>query len=219
MADCCEDKACALDALRERQSGTLKIVLVINAVMFFVELVAGLRAHSTALLSDSLDNLGDALTYALSLYAVYRSPRAKAKVAVFKGLLILTAGIFVLAQVIYRLLFPVVPGYETMGLISLLALAANGACLLLLWKHKAEDVNMNSVWHCSRNDIAANLSVFAAAGLVWITGSGWADTLVGLGLAVLFLLSAAKVLKAALMELRKPVVAPVAVQLIKRQKR
>lgn len=218
MADCCEDKGCALDALMERQSGTLKIVLAINVVMFFVELTAGLMASSTALLSDSLDNLGDALTYSLSLYAVSRSPRTKAKVAVFKGLLILLAGLFVLSQVTYRLLVPVVPSYETMGLISLLALAANGTCLLLLWKHKEDDVNMSSVWHCSRNDIASNISVFIAASLVWLTGSGWADTLVGLGLAVLFLLSATKVLKAAVAELRKPVIAPVEVQIIRRSK-
>ena len=202
MANCCEDKSCALDALRQRQSGTLKVVLAINAVMFVVELTAGLTIGSTSLLADSLDNLGDALTYALSLFVVYRSPRAKAKVAVFKGLLILTAGIFVLSRVIYRLAFPITPSYETMGLISLLALAANGTCLALLWKHKEEDVNMSSVWHCSRNDMASNISVFVAAGLVWMTGSGWPDTAVGIGLAILFLMSAVKVLKAALLELK-----------------
>ena len=62
MSDCCEDKACAIEALRERQSATLKTVLGINAVMFVVVLAAGIAAGSTALLSDSLDNLGDALT-------------------------------------------------------------------------------------------------------------------------------------------------------------
>jgi Co/Zn/Cd efflux system component len=89
MTDCCEDKARAVDALRARQSSTLKTVFGINAVMFGVELAAGLVAGSTALLSDSLDNLGDALTYGLSLYAVSRGARSKAKVALFKGGLIL----------------------------------------------------------------------------------------------------------------------------------
>lgn len=99
MSDCCENKTCALDALRDRQSATLKIVLGINAVMFVVELIAGMMAGSAALLSDSLDNLGDALTYGLSLYAVSHGPRLKAKVALFKGVLILIAGLFVLCQV------------------------------------------------------------------------------------------------------------------------
>src|SRR3989338_7130339 len=125
MADCCEDKACTIELLRERQSSTLKLVLAINAVMFAVELAAGLIAGSTALLADSLDNLGDALTYGLSLYAVARGARAKAKVALFKGGLILTAGLFVLGQVAYRIVNPAVPVFETMGVVSLIALAAN----------------------------------------------------------------------------------------------
>lgn len=87
MSGCCDDN-CSLDRLRERQRGTLQIVLGINAVMFFVIVAAALYGKSTALLADSLDNLGDALTYGLSLYAVSRSTAVKAKVALFKGGLI-----------------------------------------------------------------------------------------------------------------------------------
>ena len=202
MTDCC-DKGCEVEALRKTQSTTLKIVLSINAVMFAVELTAGLVAGSTALLSDSLDNLGDALTYGLSLYAVARGARSKAYVAIFKGCLITAAGLFVLAQVGYKVLFPVVPMFETMGAVSLLALAANGACLGLLWRHRTDDVNMSSVWECSRNDIASNISVIVAAGGVWLLQSGWPDVLVGLGLACLFLRSAYRVLRSAFAELKK----------------
>jgi len=194
MSDCCEDKSCAIEALRERQRGTLTAVLWINAVMFVVVLAAGIAASSTAVLSDSLDNLGDALTYALTLYAVSRSPRAKARVALFKGLLILAAGLFVVSQIVYKLAHPALPTYETMGFIGIAALIANGVCLALLWKHRADDVNMSSVWECSRNDIASNLSVLLAAAGVWITGAAWPDLLIGSLLAVLFLRSAARVL-------------------------
>ena len=205
MADCCNDKACEIDALRSRQSATLKIVLGINAVMFIVELAAGVISGSTALLSDSLDNLGDALTYGLSLYAVSRGARAKARVAFFKGALILLAGIAVLGQVIYRIVVPSVPTFEVMGAVGILALSANAACLLLLWKHRQEDINMSSVWECSRNDIASNIAVSVAAGGVWLTRSGWPDLLIGLGLACLFLVSAIRVLRGALPELGSPV--------------
>jgi cation diffusion facilitator family transporter len=214
MADCCEDKACALEALQERQSSTLKIVLAINAVMFVAELAAGLVAGSTALLSDSLDNLGDALTYGLSLYAVSRGARHKALVALFKGGLIMAAGLFVLGQVIYRIAFPTLPIFEAMGVISLLALAANGTCLALLWKHREEDINMTSVWECSRNDIASNVAVFVAAGAVWLTRSGWPDLLIGLVLALLFLRSATRVLGSAITELKRPVGASAKVQFV-----
>ncbi|RFF30881.1 cation transporter [Wenzhouxiangella sediminis] len=200
MSACC-DHGGSMDALRERQRGTLKTVFVINAVMFGVIVVAALFARSSALLADSLDNLGDAFTYAISLYAVARGRRTKARVALLKGGLILFAAAVVAAQIVYRLFVPATPVFELMGAFSLLALAANGTCLYLLWRHRADDVNMSSVWECSRNDIVANLSVFVAAGAVWATGTRWPDILVA-SLLVLFLVrSAAHVIGGARSEL------------------
>jgi Co/Zn/Cd efflux system component len=193
MAGCCNDE-CELEALRERQSGTLRAVLIINVFMLFVIIGAGIHASSTALLSDSLDNLGDATTYALSLYAVGLGARTKARVALFKGLLILLAAIFVIVQIGFKLAHPTVPLFATMGIFSLLGLAANGACLALLWRHRNEDINMSSVWECSRNDIASNLAVLLAAWGVWATGTGWPDLAVALCLVALFLRSASRVL-------------------------
>jgi len=201
MSGCCDD-GCAVDALRERQRGTLQIVLGINAVMFLVIVAAALYGRSTALLADSVDNLGDALTYALSLYAVSRGATAKARVALFKGGLIFLAACAVAAQIVYKLFVPSVPMFEVMGAFSLLGLAANSVCLYLLWRHRHEDVNMSSVWECSRNDIASNLSVFVAAGAVWVTGSGWPDILVALGLLWLFPRSSIRVISSARAELR-----------------
>lgn len=81
-------------------------------------------------------------------------------------------------------------------------LAANSLCLFLLWHHRHEDVNMSSVWECSRNDIASNLSVFVAAGAVWFTGSGWPDIVVAIGLVLLLMRSAIRVISSAKVELR-----------------
>ncbi|HQU91166.1 MAG TPA: cation transporter [Pyrinomonadaceae bacterium] len=160
MSDCCE-KGDVLAELRGRQSSTLKIVLAINVVMFVTGIGAGIYAGSSSLLSDSLDNLGDAMTYGLSLYVPYKSSRAKAQVAFFKGALVLIAALIVLGQVVYKLLVPALPIFEMMGAVSLIALAGNSICLVLLTRHKVDDVNMSSVWECSRNDIASNISVFS----------------------------------------------------------
>ena len=202
MADCCNDKACEIEALRGRQSATLKTVLGINVVMFAVELTAGLLAGSVSLVADSLDMLGDALVYGFSLYAVARGARMKAISALFKGGIMAAFGLFVLGQAIFKLMAPQVPAFEAIGAIGLLALAANGLCLALLTRHRADDINMSSVWLCSRNDIIANLSVLFAAAGVWLTDSAWPDILVGVGLAVLFLRSALYVLSGSLAELR-----------------
>ena len=201
MSGCCGND-CSVDALRERQRGTLQAILGINAIMFLIIVGAALYGRSTALLADSIDNLGDALTYGLSLYAVSRGGRVKARVALFKGMLILLAAFLVFVQIIYKIFVPSVPIFEVMGVFSLLGLAANSLCLYLLWRHRHEDVNMSSVWECSRNDIASNSSVFLAAGAVWLTGSGWPDIVVAVGLVGLLVLSAVRVISAAMAELR-----------------
>lgn len=202
MDDCCEDKACEIDALRTRQSSVLKTVLGINAVMFLVELAVGMSAGSVSLVADSLDMLGDALVYGFSLYVVARSDRVKAFSALAKGCIMAAFGLFVLRQAIYKILVPHVPAFGTIGVIGLLALAANSLCFLLLWRHRVDDLNMSSVWLCSRNDIIANVSVLFAAVGVWLTKSGLPDVLIGLGLAILFLRSSYSVLHKAVAELR-----------------
>lgn len=201
MSSCCDDN-CAIDALQNRQRGTLRIVLGINGVMFLVIMVAALYGKSAALLADSLDNLGDALTYGLSLFAVSRGAAVKAKVALFKGGLIFLAACVVVGQIAYKLFVPSVPVFEVMGAFSLLGLAANSLCLYLLWRHRHEDVNMSSVWECSRNDIASNLAVFVAAGAVWLSNSGWPDILIAIGLVWLLMRSSIRVISSAVAELR-----------------
>lgn len=201
MAGSCCENNCAVDALQARQKHTLVMVLWINAAMFLVIAAAAFYGRSAALLSDSLDNLGDALTYGLSLYAVARSPRVKARIALFKGALIFLAALFVVGQIVWKLVHPVVPSYEVMSVFSLVGLGANGLCLGLLWRHRADDINMRSVYECSRNDIASNLSVFLAAGGVWLFESGWPDIVVAAWLAVLLLRSSGRVVRGALREL------------------
>jgi Co/Zn/Cd efflux system component len=90
MDDCCANKSCELERLAQRadQRRVLRIVLVINAVMFLVELAAGIVAASTALIADSVDMFGDAFVYALSLYALDRGSRWRTGAALAKGVII-----------------------------------------------------------------------------------------------------------------------------------
>lgn len=201
MGSCCQTE-CGLDPKAEKQRTTLRIVLAINAMMFVLIVAAAVVGSSTSLMADSLDNLGDAVTYGLSLYAVSRSSVVKSKVALFKGGLIFAAAVVVAVNVIYKLMVPSTPSFEIMGIFSVAGLVANGACLALLTRHRSEDVNMSSVWECSRNDIASNLSVFVAAGAVWATGSMWPDVLVAAALVIFLLRSAIRVNTSAIIELR-----------------
>ncbi len=168
VSDCCNDKACEIEALKAKQSSTLKAVLGINATMFGVELAAGIAAGSVALIADSLDMLGDALVYGFSLYAVTRGAREKARVGAAEGRHhggVRTDG--VVAGDLQVAASGNARGRTDRRRSVLLALLANGSCLALLWRHRADDINMRSVWLCSRNDIIANVSVLFAAVGVW----------------------------------------------------
>jgi Co/Zn/Cd efflux system component len=99
--------------------------------------------------------LGDALVYGFSLYVVGQSARWRASAALLKGIIMAGFGLIVLAQAGYRLVSPEVPDLQLMGVTGALALAANITCLLLLTRHRNDDLNMRSTWLCSRNDIIA----------------------------------------------------------------
>ena len=201
MGSCC-DNECAADIASVRQTGVLRTVLGINLGMFGVELVAGLLAGSIALLSDSADMLGDAWVYGLSLYAISRGALWKVRAAAAKAVVMAAFGLFVLAQLVARLIHPHVPDSLIMGWIGLAALLANTICFVLLYRHRSEDLNMRSVWLCSRNDLIANVSVLAGALAVHWTGSGWPDWIVGGLICAVFLQSAVSIGRAARREWR-----------------
>lgn len=193
MDSCCDDKESELAQLRGRQARVLYIVLAINALMFVVEFSAGWILNSTALLGDSLDMFGDALVYAISLFVLHRGTRARAGAALLKSGFLLLFSLLIIAEAVRKSLLGVVPEASWMGLIGFMALAANLSCLLLLYTHRSDDINMSSTWLCSRNDVIANLSVLAAAGLVMFTESFWPDLIVGVCLALLYLHSSVQV--------------------------
>ena len=203
-AECCSAKSRELETLA-RQAGQRRVliaVLAINAVMFVLEFGAGVIAGSTALMADASDMLGDALVYAVSLYALARSDRWKAGAAMLKGLVILALGVGIALNVVARIESGVPPSSTLMLAFGALALAANLVCLRLLWRFRAQDVNMASTFECSRNDVINNCGVLLAAALVWWLASPWPDIVIGGLMALIFLRSALRVIANAAPQLR-----------------
>jgi cation diffusion facilitator family transporter len=198
MKDCCDVMADV--SLEQRR--VLQSVLWINVAMFLVEFGGGLLADSTALLADSVDMLGDALVYGFSLYVVGRGGVWQARGALLKGGVMAAFGLGVLVEVVVKIVRGSVPAADVMGGIGLLALAANLACLLLLRRRRADDINMRSAWLCSRNDVMANAGVLLAAAGVFATSSPWPDIAMGLLIAVMFATAALGVIREARRALR-----------------
>ena len=196
MDDCCGHKGAELERLAAdaSQRQVLVTVLVLNAAMFVAEFSAGLIAGSAALMADSVDMLGDASVYGLSLYAMGRSHRWKAGAAVTKGIFILALGLGVLVEIAIKMSSGVPPISSLMLVMGMLALAVNLYSLKLMWRFRSLDVNMSSTVECSRNDALANVGVILAACAVWTTGSFWPDIAVAAIIAALFLRSALRML-------------------------
>lgn len=204
MASCCEDKSCEITALVNKHRKVLQVVLVINALMFLVEGIAGALAHSTSLMADALDMFGDALVYGLSIYVISESSRKQAKASMVKGVFMLFFAAVVLSEATYKILYPVVPDAITIGIIGSIALLANLVCFFMLYTHREDNLNMNSTWLCSRNDLIANVGVLIAGYLTYLSASRWPDIIVGILIAGLFLKSAIQIIRDAKYAMSKP---------------
>ncbi len=207
MSDhCCHAKGEDLARMSRRADirRVLIIVLAINMAMFVLEFTAGIIAQSAALMADSMDMLGDALVYAVSLYALDRSLKWRAGAALFKGGFILVLGLGVVYQIAIKILYGVPPSSVLMLIFGALALVANLVCLRLLWRFRADNVNLSSTFECSRNDVIANTGVIAAAGAVALFDSPWPDIAVAVVIAFLFLRSALRVTTEAWPQYRHP---------------
>jgi Co/Zn/Cd efflux system component len=208
MSGCCCNPPVVQAIVPARVRRLLWIALAINAAMFLTEVIAGWAAHSVALLADALDFFGDAGNYGLSLAALALGARRSAQVALVKGITMAGFGAFVLSAAGWRALSGAAPEPATMGLVGMLALAANLGVALMLYPLRAGPAHLRAAWLCSRNDTLGNVAVLLAAAGVFGTGSAWPDLVVAATIAVLALNASAIVLRQALDELRRAALAP-----------
>lgn len=166
-------------ASAKQESGTLRWLLGINALLFVVEMTAGLIAQSTGLIGESLDNFSDAAVYGLALYAVGHSVKMQVRAAHLAGVLQLILAVGVLVDVVRRFVFGSEPESLVMMAIAFVALIANTSCLLLISKHREGGAHMKASWIFSANDVVINLGGITAGALVAWTGSNYPDLIIG----------------------------------------
>jgi Co/Zn/Cd efflux system component len=197
-ASCC---SCATPTVDPRYRNALWVALFLNATMFVVELGASWTSGSVSLMADSIDFFGDAANYGISLAVLAMAASARSKAALFKAATMGAFGVFVLANALYNLQAGVTPEPITMGAVGLAALGVNAGVALMLYRFRAGDANMRSVWICSRNDAIGNVAVMLAALGVFGTRSAWPDLMVAAVMGVLALTGAWTVFRQAREEL------------------
>jgi Co/Zn/Cd efflux system component len=165
-------------------------------------MVASAAADSRALQADALDFLGDAANYAVSLAVVGTALAWRSRAALLKSVFMLGFAAWVFGSAVLAFVNGTSPNPTMMGAVGALALAANSGVALLLYRYRAGDANMRSVWICSRNDAIGNVAVMLAALGVLGTGSAWPDLIVASIMAGLALIGGLQVFRQASNELR-----------------
>ncbi len=199
----CKDACSAADASNAspKYRRILWVALVLNAAMFFVELMGSQNSGSNALFADAIDFFGDAVNYGISLFVLGGTLMWRARAAWFKGLCMALFGAFVIGRAVYLAYAGQAPEPFMMGWIGLLALAVNVGVALMLYTYREGDANMRSVWLCTRNDAIGNVAVIGAAIAVAFSASRWPDVLVSFGMGCLALQSAWLVMQQARAEM------------------
>ena len=182
----------------------LWLALAVNFGMFAVEIGSGLAAQSVSLLADSLDFLGDAANYGISLFVLGMALQWRARASLVKAASMGAFGLWVAITTIQHAMAGTVPAAPVMGAVGALAFAANLGVAVLLYRWRDGDSNMRSVWLCTRNDAIGNLAVLAAAAGVFGSGTGWPDYAVAAVMSGLALWGAVQVVRQAARELRQP---------------
>lgn len=177
------------------EARVLWMLLGMNALMFVVEMVAGWWAESAGLISDAADMFADAAVYGVALYAVGRDTKHKLSAARIAGLLQLVLALAALSETGRRVVTGSAPEELAMIGISLLALAANVWCLLLISRHRGKGVHMQASYIFSANDVLANLGVIVAGVLIAWTGSSLPDWVIGFAIGTMVLIGSIRILR------------------------
>ena len=151
--------------LKEHKKSLL-IVFWIHVFMFFVVVVAAFYSGSMALFADSLDFIGDAASYLLSIFVMTRGVFIRAL-----ALVMISFGVPMLIHALYNLSSNIAPNYEIMNLMGFLGIIAHVICLNILLNFRHGDSNLLSVWICTINDLMSNVIIVISSFIVAKTGS------------------------------------------------
>lgn len=172
----------------DRERKLLWQVLAINFFFFALELTTGFISNSMGLVADSLDMLADSIVYGLALFAVGGTMTRKKNIAKSAGYFQLTLAIFGFVEVVRRFIgLEEIPAFQTMIIISILALIGNGLSLYLLQKSKSKEAHMQASMIFTSNDVIINSGVILAGLLVNWLNSGYPDLIIG---AIVFVIVA-----------------------------
>ena len=174
------------------------IAIVANGLFVILQIIYAYLTNSTSLLADAFHNLGDVLSLVLAWIAtrlMQRRPTKKTTYGMKKtsilaallngSLLIFTCGIIV-AEAIYRLLFPTNISSVSVMVVAGIGILVNGATALLFWRGSG-DLNIRGAFLHLCYDALVSVGVVISALILYYTHWLWIDPVTGLLIALVIL--------------------------------
>jgi cobalt-zinc-cadmium efflux system protein len=188
----------------------LTLSLVITLAFVIVEVLAGLFAHSLALLTDAAHNLTDVLALALTGWAIWITSKPahsgktygyhRAGILVALGnsttLVLIALGIFYEAY--KRFLAPPKVQADVLIIVGMIAVVVNLVTALIVRRGSKNDLNLRSAFVHLIGDVISTVGAVIAGIVIRITGMNWLDPLVGLLIGLLILWNAWGILRESL---------------------
>ncbi|MGH9684866.1 MAG: cation diffusion facilitator family transporter [Candidatus Acidiferrales bacterium] len=190
----------------EGMTSILGAAVIATFALVAVELIAGYRGHSIALVSDAVHNLTDVPSLVISWLATrwamrpptaektYGYHRAGILAAFINAMLLAIVASFLIFESIVRLRNPVDVQTGLMLWVAVVALVINGGITFAVHRGRS-DLNVRSVWIHNLGDALSNVAIIIGALAIRWTGATWVDPLIGIGIGVMVLWSGTGILR------------------------
>jgi cobalt-zinc-cadmium efflux system protein len=190
-------------------SRAFAVGVVLNLAFVVVSVVAGIRAHSTALLADAAHNLGDVLGLAMAWGATvlaqrqrtarrtYGLKRSTIVAALVNAMIILFAVGGVSWEAVQRLTTPHSVDGGIVAVVAAIGVAINGIAAMLFAKGRDRDLNVRGAFLHLVADAAVSAGVVISGVIVWRTGWSWIDPIASLGVSIVILIGTLRLLREA----------------------
>lgn len=187
----------------------LRISLAVTLAYVVITLIAGIRAHSLALMSEAGHNASDALALLLSFVAVHFQTlpaterktfgyqRAGVLAAFLNALTLIVISGWIAFEAVHRFMQPEHPKPDVMMIVAAAGVVMNGAIAALLWR-ESHDLNIRSVFLHMLGDTLSTAAVIAGGAAILLTGSAWVDPALSLGIAAMILWSSIAIVRESL---------------------
>src|SRR3954454_6843006 len=191
----------------DASASRLKLALALLVGLMAVEVVAGVLAHSLALLSDAAHMLTDAGALALALVALrlaarpaagamtYGFKRSEILSAQFNGATLLVLGLLIAYEGIRRLVNPPPVAGVVVLVVALVGVAVNLAATVVLHGADRHSLNVEGAFQHVLTDLVAFIATAIAGLVILVTGFDRADGIASLFVAAVMLRAAWSLLR------------------------